>query len=119
MTKTSASVDRYIKSFPPAVRKKLAQIRKAVREAAPNAEEIISYRMPAYRLEGILVYFAAFKNHIGFFPTASGIRFFEKDIKSYKHSKGTVQFPLDKSVPVGLIKNIVKFRVKENLIKRS
>ena len=110
-------VDSYIKYFPSPVRIMLSQIRKVIREAAPDAEEIISYGMPAYRLEGNLVYFAAFKNHIGFFPTASGIRKFEKELGKFKHSKGTVQFPLDMPIPVALVKKIVKFRVKENLEK--
>ncbi len=109
-----ATVDEYIKTFPPDVQRVLGQIRKTIQAAAPEAEEVISYQMPAYRQNGILVYFAAFKDHIGFFPTAIGIESFKAELAGYKTSKGTVQFPLDKPMPLDLIKRIVTLRVKQN-----
>jgi len=90
-----------------------------MREAAPEAVEVISYQMPAFKLNGILVYFAAFKNHIGFYPTSSGIEQFKKELSPYKWSKGAVQFPLDKPIPFALVKKIVIFRVKENLRRKG
>jgi uncharacterized protein YdhG (YjbR/CyaY superfamily) len=113
------TIDEYIATFPKDVRKILSEIRRAIQSAAPDAEERISYRMPAFFLHGILVYFAAFRNHIGFFPTLSGIRAFESHIAGYKSGKGTLHFPIDKPIPVALIKKIVKFRVAENLNKKK
>jgi uncharacterized protein YdhG (YjbR/CyaY superfamily) len=113
------NVDEYISGFPKDVQKKLAELRTTIRKAAPDAEEIISYQMPAYSLNGNLVYFAAYKNHIGFYPTASGIKNFESDLSKYESSKGAVKFPIDKPLPLGLITKIVKFRVKENLAKQK
>ena len=110
----STDVDDYIASYPGPIRKKLLQMRDIIRTLAPDAEEKISYRLPAYFLSGPLVYFGAFSKHIGFYPTSSGIAAFEKELSEYKHSKGAVQFPMDKPLPVGLIKKIVRFRVKEN-----
>lgn len=95
----------------------LEQMRNIISKAAPAAEEIISYAMPAYRLHGNLVYFAAYKNHLGFYPSSSGVKTFEKELAGYKCSKGAIQFPLDKPLPVKLITRIVKFRVKENTEK--
>ena len=97
----------------------MKKLRQTIRKAAPEAEEVISYQMPAYKLQGMLVYFAAYKNHIGFYPTGSGIFAFKKELSIYECSKGTVRFPLDKPLPLGLIGKIVKFRVKENLEKKK
>jgi uncharacterized protein YdhG (YjbR/CyaY superfamily) len=108
-------IDKYIADFPYDMQVILEQVRSAIRKAAPLAEEVISYQMPAYKQQGMLVYFAGCKNHIGFYPTASGIAAFKKELSAYKGSKGAVQFPLNKPIPLGLITKIVKFRVKENL----
>jgi uncharacterized protein YdhG (YjbR/CyaY superfamily) len=113
------TVDEYIATFPKNVQTILLEMRQAVKETAPEAEEVISYQMPAYKLNGVLVYFAAFKNHIGFFPTASGIEAFKEKLTDFKISKGTVQFPLNKPIPIELVKEMVKFKVKENLSKKS
>lgn len=110
-------VDTYILSFPEHTQKLLHQLRKTIRKAAPKAEEVISYAMPAYKLNGMLVYFAGYKNHIGFYPTSSGIREFKEQFADYKSSKGAVQFPLDKPLPIKLISNIVAFRIEENNAK--
>lgn len=111
------NIDEYIAGFPDNIQKKLQQIRATVHQAAPEAKETISYQMPAFTLGGVLVYFAAFKGHIGFFPTSSGVAHFKKELTGYKTSKGTIQFPLAEPVPVELIRNIVLFRVKENLAR--
>jgi uncharacterized protein YdhG (YjbR/CyaY superfamily) len=113
------TIDQYIATFPPNIQAILQQIRQAIHETAPEAEETISYQMPAYKKNGVLVYFAAFKDHIGFFPTGSGVEAFKDKISSYKTSKGTIQFPLDKPIPLDLIKEIVRFRVSENLKKKK
>jgi uncharacterized protein YdhG (YjbR/CyaY superfamily) len=110
----TGTVDDYISSFPEAVRTKLDEMRAIIRKAAPRASEKISYRMPAFALNGILVYFAAFKNHIGFYPTASGVANFETELAPYVHTKGAIQFPLDRRLPRRLITRIVRFRVQEN-----
>src|ERR1700748_3173486 len=89
------SVDEYFSAFPESTRKILQQIRNTIKKAAPNAEEVISYNMPAFKLKSVLVYYAAYENHIGFYPTASGIENFKKDFANYKWSKGAVQFPLN------------------------
>jgi uncharacterized protein YdhG (YjbR/CyaY superfamily) len=112
--KTYKSVDKYISAFPIDIQMKLIEMRKAIREVAPEALEKISYGIPTFYLNGNLVHFAGYKKHIGFYPTPSGIKEFEKEISKYKYSKGAVQFPLDKDLPITLIKKIVKFRVKEN-----
>jgi len=111
------SIDEYIKDFPPETQKKLEQIRTIIREAAPDAKEKISYQMPAFTFNGNLVYFAAFRSHIGFYPTPSGIEAFKDELKGYKNAKGSVQFPIDKPLPLDLISRIVKYRVEENLKK--
>jgi len=111
------NVDEYIAGFPDDVQQLLQQLRATIKNVAPDAEEIISYQMPAFKYHGILVYFAAFKNHIGFYPMASGIATFKNEISGYKTSKGTVQFPIDKSLPVNLITTIIKFRLAENIAK--
>lgn len=115
----AANVDAYIKQFPPEVQAMLQQLRAAIKSAAPKAEELISYMMPAYKYHGVLVYFGGYKNHIGFYPTGSGIEAFKKELSVYKGSKGAVQFPLDKPLPVALIKQIVKYRVQMNLEKEQ
>jgi uncharacterized protein YdhG (YjbR/CyaY superfamily) len=109
------TVDEYIASFPPDVRAILEELRLRIRNAAPDAEEIISYRMPAFKQGRILVYFAAFKKHIGLFPPVSGDAKLQKAIAKYAGPKGNLQFPLDQPIPYELIENIVKFRVKQNL----
>jgi len=108
-------IENYIHSFPKNTQKQLQQIRKTIIKTAPQAEELISYKMPAYKYWGMLVYFAGYEKHIGFYPTSSGIRNFKTEISEYKNSVGAVQFPLDKPLPLGLITKIVKFRIKENL----
>jgi len=108
------TMDEYIVSFPKDVQAILENMRRVIREAAPQAEEAISYGIPTFKLNGNLVHFAAFKNHIGFFPTSTPIVAFKKELSSYKQSKGTVRFPLDQPIPFDLVKKIVKFRVKEN-----
>ena len=96
---------------------KLRKLRNVIREAAPDAEEKISYRIPAFALHEDLVYFAAFKNHIGFYPTGSGVATFEKELSAYKTGRGSVQFPIDKPIPYELVRKIVKFRVAESVKK--
>ncbi len=113
------TIDEYIETAPPEVQAKLEQMRQIIRKAAPGAEETISYQMPAFKLNGILVYFAAFKDHIGFFPTSSGVAAFKSELAPYKTSRGTIQFPLDKPIPASLVQRIVAFRVKENLQKKA
>ena len=109
------NIDEYIAAFPPDIRKRLEEMRATIRKAAPDAEEAISYAIPTFRLNGNLVHFAAFKNHIGFYPAPRGIEAFKKELSVYEGGKGTVQFPLDKPLPLPLIAKIVKFRVKDNL----
>jgi uncharacterized protein YdhG (YjbR/CyaY superfamily) len=118
MTRTKFSdINEYIASFPNDTQEILEQLRTTIRKAAPHAEEVISYQMPAFKYHGILVYFAGYKNHIGFYPTESGIKAFQKELSGFKYSKGAIQFPLDKRIPLELTSKIVKFRVKENLEK--
>ncbi len=112
------SIDEYIAGFPQDIRETLETIRETIRAAAPDAEEKISYQMPTFTLKGNLVHFAAYKTHIGFYPTPSGIEQFRKELSAYDCAKGTVRFPLGKPVPLELISRIVQFRVEENL-KRS
>ena len=112
-------VEAYIAGFPAETQKLLLGLRNAIKKAAPKAEETISYRMPAYKYHGMLVYFAGYKNHIGFYPTSSGIREFKKELSAYKGSKGTVQFPLGTPLPLKLISSITRFRIKENLAKEE
>jgi uncharacterized protein YdhG (YjbR/CyaY superfamily) len=111
------TIDEYILAFPPEVQEKLKQMREVIKAAAPEAEERISYKMPAFSLKGKLVYFAAFRNHIGFYPTGSGIAKIQKELANYKSGKGSVQFPLDEQLPVELISKVVKLRVLENIKK--
>ena len=109
------TIDDYIASFPAEVQEILEKIRSTIRKAAPDAEETINYGIPTFTLNGNLVHFAGFKNHVGFYPTPSGIEKFKEELSAYEGAKGSVQFPLDKRMPFGLISKIVKFRVKENL----
>ena len=111
----SKDIDEYISMFPDNIQELLKEIRATIKEAAPEAEEIISYQMPAYKFHGMLIYFAAFKNHIGLYPRVSGIETFKEELSVYKGAKGSVQFPLNKPLPLDLISRIVKFRVAENL----
>ena len=108
------SMDEYIGRQPQEVRKVLARLRKTIQAAAPKAEETISYQIPTFKYYGNLVHFAAWKTHVGFYPTSSGIREFSSSLQAYKLSRGTVQFPLDRPIPYGLIARIVRFRAKEN-----
>ena len=112
---TYKSIDEYIAAFPEDVRKKLEKLRKVIQSSAPRAEEAIAYGIPTFRLNGNLVHFAAFKDHISLFPSSSPIPVFKKELASFKVSKGTIQFPLDRPIPFDLVKRIVKFRVRENL----
>jgi uncharacterized protein YdhG (YjbR/CyaY superfamily) len=109
------SIDDYISNFPHTIQSILEKIREVIKKNAPDAIEVISYQMPAFKLKGILVYFAVHKAHIGFYPTSSGIEMFKSELAGYTTSKGAVQFPLDKPVPYELIEKVVQFRVKENL----
>ncbi|HLN45695.1 MAG TPA: DUF1801 domain-containing protein [Candidatus Sulfotelmatobacter sp.] len=113
------TVDEYIAAYPKKIQYILEELRQVIREAAPKAEETISYQIPAFKLNGNLVWFAAFKNHIGFYPTASGIEAFKEKLVDYDVSKGTVRLPLNKSIPYDLIREIVRFRVQENLSKKK
>jgi uncharacterized protein YdhG (YjbR/CyaY superfamily) len=113
-----SDIDGYIRTFPENIQLLLRQIRKTIKQAAPAAEESIGYGMPAFKTNGKpLVYFAAFKNHIGFYATPTGHKEFEKELSKYKQGKGSVQFPLDKPLPLELISRITEFRVQENLAK--
>lgn len=111
------TVEEYISGFPENVKILLQQMRETIIKAAPKAQEVISYQMPAYKYLGIVLYFAGYKNHIGFYPTASGIEAFKNELSKYKGAKGSVQFPLDKPLPLALISKIVKFKLKENMRK--
>jgi len=112
-----SDIDTYISSFPEEIQKILGELRATIRKAAPEAKETINYGMPTFSLKGNLVHFAAFKNHIGFYPTPSGIESFKKELSVYEGAKGSVKFPIDKPLPFDLISEIVKFRVKETLQK--
>jgi uncharacterized protein YdhG (YjbR/CyaY superfamily) len=114
-----SSIDEYIANFPPDIQAILHALRATIRAAAPEAEEKISYQLPTYFLKGNLVHFAAFKNHIGFYPAPSGIGAFQQEPSAYKSSKGAVQFPIDEPLPLELVGRIVQFRVRENLEKAA
>jgi uncharacterized protein YdhG (YjbR/CyaY superfamily) len=111
------TIDEYIASFPKEIQKLLKEMRTTIQKAAPKAEEVIKYAMPTYVLNGNLVHFAAFKNHIGFYPAPEGIEEFKKELSKYKGAKGSVQFPLDQPLPLSLVTKIVKFRVAMNMEK--
>lgn len=110
-----ASVEAYLATVPQPARALLQELRNTIKKAAPDAAEVISYSMPAFRLQGMLVWYAGYKNHIGFYPKPSALEYFKKELSVYKSSKGAVQFPLTEPLPVGLITRMVKFRVAENL----
>lgn len=114
---TFNSIDEYILLFPPVVQEILKTLRNVIKEAAPDAEERISYQMPTFVLHGNLVHFAAFKKHIGLYPGPSGIDAFKNELSVYKGAKGSVQFPIEKPLPYELIGEIVKYRVAENIKK--
>lgn len=111
-------IDEYIATFPRNVQDILKELRQTIRNSAPGAKEAISYGMPTFKLNGNLVYFAAYKNHIGVYPTPSAINEFEKELSHYITGKGTIRFPINEPIPFDLIKKIVEYRVKENLSKR-
>jgi uncharacterized protein YdhG (YjbR/CyaY superfamily) len=113
------TIDEYIATFPENIQALLEEVRATARAAAPEAEECISYQMPAFAQNGIVVYFAALKHHIGFYPTPSGIEAFKDEAAAYKSTKGALQFPLDRPLPLDLISKIVRFRVAENLSRPS
>lgn len=111
------TIDEYIADFPADVQKILQEVRTTIKKAAPDAQEKISYAMPTFTLKGNLIHFAAFKNHIGLYPTPNGIEEFKEELSAYNGAKGSVQFPIDKPMPLDLITRIVKFRVKKSLEK--
>jgi len=116
------TIDDYVDRFPKHAQRLLAQMRRTIQAAAPQAKETISYRMPAFTLDRILVWFAAHTGHIGFYPGAGAIAAFQKELAAFKRAKGSVQFPFDKRLPVTLVRRIVKFRVRQSLlqnVKRS
>jgi uncharacterized protein YdhG (YjbR/CyaY superfamily) len=113
------SIDEYISAFSPEVQAQLERVRLTIRNAAPGAQETISYQIPTFMLSGVLVYFAAFKNHIGFYPPVKGDARLEKAISGYAGEKGNLRFPFDQPIPFGLIERIVKLRVKQNLAKAA
>jgi len=113
-TTSAMTIDKYIAAFPDDVQAILQQIRRTIHEAAPEATEAISYGMPTFKLNGNLVHFGAFKSHIGFYPVPSGMAAFQDDLAAYKQGKGSVQFPLNKPMPLDLIRRIVEFRVQES-----
>lgn len=113
------TIDDYIKKFPEDIQTILKKVRQTIRQTAPEATETISYQMPTFKLNGNLVHFAVWKNHLGFYPAPSGIKAFTKELQAYKNSKGAIQFPLDQSIPYSLIKKITAFRVKENSVNKS
>ena len=115
--KTDNTVDEYVASFPADKQALLHAVRQIILEEAPEAQESIAYKMPAYKLNGPLIYFALFENHLGLYPTPEGISTFEKELKQYKQGKGSVQFPLAKPLPLDLIRQIVRQRVAENKAK--
>lgn len=114
---TFQTIDEYVKTFPKNIQKILGTVRQVIKKSAPAAEEAISYQIPTFKLNGNLVHFAAFKNHIGFYPGAEAVKIFQEEIASYKSSKGAIQFPIDKPMPLTLIRKIVEYRVKVNSSK--
>jgi uncharacterized protein YdhG (YjbR/CyaY superfamily) len=117
--KSASDVDRYLATVPKDARAALARLRKIIRAAAPKATETISYQMPAYKYHGLLVAFAAFKDHCSFFPGAAGMKALQHELKAYDTSKGTIRFPIDKPLPAVLVKKLVKARIKENEARRA
>lgn len=117
--KLPTTIDDYVDRFPADVQQLLEKMRRTIRRAAPQAEEKISYGVPTFTLQGNLVHFAAYKSHIGFYPSPSAITAFEKELSAYKGAKGSVQFPFDEPLPLALVSRIVKFRVKESSGKKK
>jgi|ERR1700694_1852015 len=113
------TVAEYISALPENARSAAEQMRQTIKKAAPKAEEVISYQMPAFKYFGMLVYFAVYKNHVGFYPRASGIKAFQKELSSYEGAKGSVRFPMGQPLPLGLITKMVKYRAKENMEKET
>ena len=113
------TVDEYISALPSQAKDAAASLRQAIQQAAPQAEEAISYNMPAFKWNGVLVWYGAFKNHIGFYPRASAIAAFKSELAPFKTSRGAIQLPIDKPIPINLIKKIVKFRIGENTRMQS
>ena len=109
------TVEEYLATVPKSILPILKELRQAIKQAAPQATELISYNMPAFKQNKVLVYYAAQKNHIGFYPTASPIQVFAKELKGYKTSKGAIQFPIEEPIPIDLVERIVKYRLKEDL----
>jgi uncharacterized protein YdhG (YjbR/CyaY superfamily) len=119
ITSKPTTIDEYIDQFPEDVQQILARVREVIKESAPGAVEKISYQMPGFYLKGMLVWFAGYKNHIGFYPTGEGIEAFKEELSPYKFSKGAVQFPLNRPIPYDLIRKMVKFRIAENQEKAA
>ncbi|MHA4893701.1 iron chaperone [Pedobacter sp. PWIIR3] len=117
MTTKIETIEEYIASFPQDAQTQMKEVREAIRKAAPDAQERISYAIPTFTLNGNLVHFAAYKNHIGFYPGAAGIAAFKEKLSVYKGAKGSVQFPIDKPMPLDIITEITRFRVEQNLAK--
>lgn len=113
------TIDEYIGSLPKNVQLILQKLRQTIRKAAPDAEEAISYQIPTFKLYGNLVHFAAWKNHIGFYPTSIGVKVFKKELSQFEMTKGSIHFPMDKPLPVRLIRKLVKYRVAENLERQK
>ena len=113
------TVDEYLSRLPKTAKDNVEGLRKTIRQAAPQAEEVISYNMPALKWTGMLLWYAAFKKHVGFYPKASAIAAFKEELKDYKTSKGTIQLPFEEAIPAALVKKIVRFRVEENERGRS
>lgn len=112
--KAIRTVDEYLSALPKSSKDKIEVLRRTIRQAAPEAEEVISYNIPSFKWKGMLVWYAAFKKHIGFYPKSSAILAFQHKLTSYKTSKGAIQFPIEEPIPEELVKEIVRFRVKEN-----
>lgn len=119
MKAPAKNIDEYIADFPEEVRIRLEKMRATIQKAAPKAEETINYSMPTFKLFGNLVHFAAYKNHVGFYPGPSAINEVAKELVAYKTSKGAIQFPHDKPIPYSLVTKIVKYRVKQNIEKEK
>ena len=119
MANPESEIDNYISAFPKEVQDILQQLRATIKAAAPHAKEIINYGIPTFVLEGNLVHYAAFKNHIGFYPAPSGLEAFKEELSEYKGAKGSVQFPFEKPLPWDTVTKIVKFRIEENLAKAA
>jgi len=115
----AASVDEYIKRYPAKLQSALQKVRKTIKAAAPEAEEVISYAIPGYKYHGMLIFFAAWTNHISIYPAPWGAKALQTEMAAYEGSKGTIKFPLDKALPLSLIAKMVKYRVKENLEKAN